>query len=111
MRLNTLADKLRSRTKDEVSFHAFPHQMELIRALPHVSAGAGDGVLLPAGVVGRRAGILNLAHIGLTIKYPQRWLLRMRWHRCKGYEPRKRQGRDEAVGSSSHLCLPFAVVW
>ena len=78
MWLNTLADKLRSRTKDEVSFHAFPRQMKLIRAEPHVCAGAGDSVLLRAGVVGCRAGILNLAHIGLSIKDPKSWLLRMR---------------------------------
>src|SRR2546426_2293377 len=78
MRLNTLADKLRARTKDKISFYAFPHQMELIGAKPHVCSGASDGVLLPAGVVSCRAGILNLAHIGLSIKKAVALLLSLR---------------------------------
>src|SRR6266511_900114 len=109
MWLNTLADKLCPRTKNEVSFQAFPHQMKLICAEPHIRAGTCDRVFLPAGVVGNRAGMLHLAHIGLTIKDSKSWLLRMRRNRRKHYASDKRQGRDEAAGSSCHVCL--TLVW
>src|SRR5260370_31177464 len=93
MRLDTFPDELRARAQNEVSLHALPDQMKLVRAEPHVGPRARYGVFLLADIVGHRAWILDLAHVGLTVKDSKRLLVGKRWgERCdrrEGNRPRE----------------------
>jgi len=53
--------------------------MKLIAIEPHIRAGAGDGIFLLFRVVGRRAGVEDLADIGLAFKQAEGFGLGESW--------------------------------
>jgi hypothetical protein len=89
--LDAFTEELGSRTEDEISFQAFPHEMKFILIKPHVGAGAGYGVLLFFNVIGSGAGLINFTDVGFAVELPHRLLL------GEGWDDEERQQENNAA--------------
>ena len=79
MRDGAFADEFDAGAQNEIAFHFFPREMELVRTEPHVRARAGERVLLAGGVVTGRTGELGRADVAVPVELPERIILSRRW--------------------------------
>ncbi len=101
VRMRALADQLRCGGEDEIAAQPSPDEVELVAVVPHVGAGAAEGVLLAHGVVGGGAGAARRADVRLALEDAHR--------RPGGQDGRRRaphQGSHEQRGGDRHGGLP-----
>ena len=79
MLFHALADEFRPGLKDEISFHSFPDEMELVPFGPHVHPRASHAVFLADGIVGGGTGNLRRADIRVSVKFADGMFLRKSW--------------------------------
>ena len=84
--------------------------MKLVVVKPHVSSGTHEGVFLLFSIVGRRAGLVDLADVILALKDTEGFRLgkRYRWFTKNGGEYHYKDGdsvfhRDAFLGSSLQM--------
>jgi hypothetical protein len=68
MLLNAFADESGSRGQNEIAPHALPREMKFVLVEPHVGSRTVDGVLLILSVIGRGAGLIDLADVIVSFK-------------------------------------------
>ena len=81
MLLHAFADELSSCGQDEIAFHALPHEMKFVVVNPHIGSGTLDGVFLLFSIVGRGAGLINLADVIPALKDTEVFRLGKRYRR------------------------------
>src|SRR5213593_1697154 len=106
MRLHARPVELCPRGQDDVPLDTPPHEMEGVAVEPHVRTRPRDRVTPPCGIVGDRAPLGHLAHVGISLEKTQRGLLSGR----PNGRNRERRGHDrpsdEARGATHAPVLP-----
>src|SRR5204862_4310817 len=71
MRDGAFADELNAGSQNEIAFHFFPCEMELVGTGPHVRSRAGEGVFLGRRVVTGGGREFRRTDVAMPLKLPE----------------------------------------